>query len=177
MALIRPFRAVRYDEAAAGALETLVAPPYDVLDDSARAELLARNPHNVVHLTLPESEEDAARTWRDWLAQGVLVRDGKPSYWVLVQDYVGPDGVARTRTGLVASLRVEPYETGTVLPHERTHRGPKEGRLRLVRATGVQLEPIFLLYDGTAPFSVPDRAPDLEAEGATLVDAVAAVIR
>jgi uncharacterized protein (DUF1015 family) len=168
MALIRPFRAVRYDEAAAGALETLVAPPYDVLDDSARAELLARNPHNVVHLTLPESEEDAARTWRDWLAQGVLVRDGEPSYWVLVQDYVGPDGVARTRTGLVASLRVEPYETGTVLPHERTHRGPKEGRLRLVRATGVQLEPIFLLYDGATPFSVPDRPPDLEAEGAKL---------
>jgi uncharacterized protein (DUF1015 family) len=65
-------------------------------------------------------------------------------------------------------LRVEPYETGTVLPHERTHRGPKEGRLRLVRATGVQLEPIFLLYDGTAPFAVPERAPDLEAEGARL---------
>ena len=168
MALIRPFRAVRYDEAAAGALETLVAPPYDVLDDSARAELLARNPHNVVHLTLPESEDDAARTWRDWLEEGVLVRDEESSYWVLVQDYVGPDGVARTRTGLVASLRVEPYETGTVLPHERTHRGPKEGRLRLVRATGVQLEPIFLLYDGAAPFSVPDRAPDLEAEGAKL---------
>ena len=65
------------------------------------------------------------------------------------------------------SLGIEPYETGTVLPHERTHRGPKEGRLRLLRATQTQLEPIFLLYEGQAPFAVPDRSPELEAEGAT----------
>src|SRR5262245_12863536 len=168
MALIRPFRAVRYDEATAGPLATLVAPPYDVIDDAARAELLARSPHNVVRLTLPDSEDEAARDWRDWQEQGVLVRDGERSFWILVQDYVGPDGVARTRTGLVASLRVEPYETGTVLPHERTHRGPKEGRLRLVRATGVQLEPIFLLYEGSAPFALPARDPELEVEGTQL---------
>src|SRR5207249_3811926 len=80
-----------------------------------------------------------------WQNEGVLVRDEEPAAWVVSQDYVGPDGVARTRTGIVASLRAEPYETRAVLPHERTHRGPKEGRLRLLRATGVQLEPIFLL--------------------------------
>ena len=55
-----------------------------------------------------------------------------------------------------------------MLPHERTHRGPKEGRLRLLRATRVQLEPIFLLYDGPAPVERPDREPDLEVEGAKL---------
>ena len=66
------------------------------------------------------------------------------------------------------SLRIEPYETGTVLPHERTHRGPKEGRLRLLRTTQTQLEPIFLLYEGQAPFAVPDRSPELEVEGARL---------
>jgi uncharacterized protein (DUF1015 family) len=79
----------------------------------------------------------------------------------VAQDYVGPDGVARRREGLVASLGVEPYETGTVLPHERTHAGPKEGRLRLLRAARAQLEPIFLLYDGEPPVTVPDREPDL----------------
>ena len=92
----------------------------------------------------------------------------RPAFWALSQDYVGPDGVARTRTGLVASLRVEPYESGSVLPHERTHRGPKEGRLRLLRETRAELEPIFLLYEGDAPFDVPDREPDLEIEGARL---------
>ena len=53
--------------------------------------------------------------------------------WALEQSYVGPDGVARTRFGIVASLKVEPYETGTVLPHERTHAGPKEERLAPAR--------------------------------------------
>jgi uncharacterized protein (DUF1015 family) len=167
MAHVQPFRAVRYGERA-GPLADLVAPPYDVLDEPQRAEYRARSPYNVVHLTLPDAEVEAGRLWRDWQEDGVLARDDEPSLWALVQDYVGPDGIARTRTGLVASLRVEPYRTGTVLPHERTHRGPKEGRLRLLRETRAQLEPIFLLYDGAAPFAVPEREPDLAVEGARL---------
>jgi uncharacterized protein (DUF1015 family) len=167
MAVVKPFRALRYDEAVAGPLETLVAPPYDVISDEQREELRARNPYNVVHLTLPDSEEDAARDLEDWRSSGVLVEE-PPAVWALEQDYVGPDGVARTRFGLVASLKVEPYATGTVLPHERTHAGPKEERLRLLRATRVQLEPIFLLYDGPAPLERPEREPDVEVEGAKL---------
>ena len=167
MAVVKPFRALRYDEALAGPLETLVAPPYDVISDEQREELRARSPYNVVHLTLPDSEEDAARDLEDWRSSGVLVEE-PPAVWALEQDYVGPDGVARTRFGLVASLKVEPYATGTVLPHERTHAGPKEERLRLLRATRVQLEPIFLLYDGPAPLERPEREPDLEVEGAKL---------
>ena len=167
MAVVKPFRALRYDEAVAGPLETLVAPPYDVITDEQREELQARSPYNVVRLTLPDSEEEAARALDDWRAQGALVEE-PPAVWALEQDYVGPDGIARTRFGIVGSLKVEPYETGTVLPHERTHAGPKEGRLRLLRATRAQLEPIFLLYDGPAPVERPDRDPDLEVEGAKL---------
>jgi len=167
MAVVKPFRALRYDEAVAGPLETLVAPPYDVISPEQREELRARSPHNVVRLTLPDSEDGAARELEEWRAQGILVEE-PPAVWALEQEYVGPDGVARTRFGIVASLKVEPYDTGTVLPHERTHAGPKEGRLRLLRATRVQLEPIFLLYDGDAPVERPDRAPDLEIEGAKL---------
>ena len=167
MAVVKPFRALRYDEALAGPLEDLVAPPYDVISDNLRTELRERSPYNVVHLTLPDSEEDAARDLEDWRSSGVLVEE-PPAVWALEQDYVGPDGVARTRFGLVASLKVEPYATGTVLPHERTHAGPKEERLRLLRATRVQLEPIFLLYDGPAALERPEREPDLEVEGAKL---------
>jgi uncharacterized protein (DUF1015 family) len=167
MAVVKPFRALRYDEAVAGPLETLVAPPYDVITDEQREELRARSPYNVVRLTLPDSEEEAARALDEWRAHGALVEE-PPAVWALEQDYVGPDGVPRTRFGIVASLKVEPYETGTVLPHERTHAGPKEGRLRLLRATRTELEPIFLLYDGPAPVERPNRAPDLEVEGAKL---------
>src|SRR4051794_28679826 len=154
---ILPFRALRYSERA-GPLESLVAPPYDVIDDEARRAYLERSPYNVVHLTLPESAEDAAATLAAWREEGVL-REEDPALWWIAQDYVGPDGVPRTREGVAGSLEVTPYEAGQVLPHERTHAGPKEGRLRLLRATRTQLEPIFLLYDGDAPLERPPREP------------------
>ena len=137
MAVVKPFRAIRYDEAVAGPLETLVAPPYDVISPEQREELRDRSPHNVVRLTLPDSEDEAARELERWRDEGALVEE-PPAIWALEQEYVGPDGIERTRFGLVASLKVEPYETGTVLPHERTHAGPKEGRLRLLRAAAAR---------------------------------------
>jgi uncharacterized protein (DUF1015 family) len=164
MAVVKPFRAERYDESKAGPLDRLVAPPYDVISPREREEYLARSPYNVVHLTLPDDEEQAGRDVTAWRDQGVLSRDAEPGYWFLSQDYVGPDGVQRTRSGLVASLRAEPYESGVVLPHERTHSGPKEGRLRLLRATRTQLEPIFLLYEGD-PLEPSAREPDLQSGG------------
>src|SRR5919204_3183495 len=148
MAQVRPFRALRY-AAAAGPLERLVAPPYDVISAEDRERYLALDPHNVVHLTLPDSEEQAARDLDAWQEEGVLEREPEPAAWALSQTYVGPDGVERTRNGLVVTVRLEPYENRVVLPHERTHAGPKESRLRLLRATRTQLEPIFLLWDGT----------------------------
>jgi uncharacterized protein (DUF1015 family) len=162
VATVKPFRAVRYDEPKAGPLESLVAPPYDVLGPSEREAYLARSPYNVVHLTLPDDYERAGRLWRAWLDEGVLVREEAPSLWWLSQTYQGPDGVVRTREGLVCSLRLEPYESRVVLPHERTHAGPKEGRLKLLRAVRAEVEPIFLLYDGA--LDGPSRSPDVEVE-------------
>src|ERR687887_2124725 len=163
MPAVRPFQALRYDDAVAAPLAGLVAPPYDVISDEARLDYLARSPYNVVHLTLPDSPEDAARELAGWRAQGVLAEQPEAAWWI-AQDYVGPDGVARTREGFAASVPVTPYEAGEILPHERTHAGPKEGRLRLLRATRTQLEPIFLLYDGPR-VELPERAPDLAIDG------------
>jgi uncharacterized protein (DUF1015 family) len=166
MAEIKPFRAVRYGEAA-GPLDRLVAPPYDVVSPEEREQYASRSPHNVVHLTLPHDEAEAGRLWRAWRAGGVLV-DDEPGYWWLSQDYVGPDGVARTRQGLVAALRAEPYEKRVVLPHERTHRGPRQGRLRLLRAVRAQLEPLFFLYDGRPPARQLERSAEVETDGVRL---------
>jgi len=155
---VKRFRAVRYDPARI-ALDLVVAPPYDVLSAEERERYLEQ-PYNVVHLTLPDAEEEAARLWRAWLDEGVLVRDAEPALWWLAQDYVGPDGVARRRDGLVCALRAAPYGEGAVLPHERTHAGPKEGRLRLLRAVRAHVEPIFLLYEGS--LAAPRGEPALE---------------
>jgi uncharacterized protein (DUF1015 family) len=160
---IRPFRALRYDPGVAGPLEDLVAPPYDVISAEQRREYLARSPYNVVHLTLPDSPEAAAADLCGWRADGV-VREEESAVWWVAQDYVGPDGVARTREGIAASVEATPYSAGQVLPHERTHAGPKEGRLKLLRATHAQLEPIFLLYDADPPVHRPSGEPDIEVE-------------
>jgi uncharacterized protein (DUF1015 family) len=167
MAVVRPFRALRYDPAVAGPLGTLVAPPYDVIGPEQRKQLQELSPYNVVHLTLPDSEQDAAASIEEWQEQGILVRDPDPACWWLVQEYVGPDGVARRREGFVAALQVEPYENRVVLPHERTHEGPKEGRLRLLQATRTQLEPLFFLWDGTIEVDGLG-APHIESGGDSL---------
>jgi uncharacterized protein (DUF1015 family) len=159
---VSPFRALRYDDSA-GPLAALVAPPYDVIDDEARRAYLARSPHNVVHLTLPESPEAAGELLADWRDSGVLRRE-EPALWWVAQDYTGPDGVTRTREGIAGAVEATPYSEGSVLPHERTHTGPKEGRLRVLRATRTQLEPIFLLYDAEPAATRPDGEPELDVE-------------
>ena len=167
MADVKPFRAVRY-AGAAGALADLVAPPYDAVGEAERAELFTRSPYNVVHVTLPESVDEAGRLYRTWLSEGILEQDGERSAWVVVEDYVGPDGIARERRGVAVSLAAEPYETGSVLPHERTHPRIREERLRLLRAIRVQPEPIFLLTDAQLGIEVPERAADIEVDGTRL---------
>src|SRR5579884_2978906 len=138
MAEIQPLRALHYDLDRTGGLQPVIAPPYDVIDAEQRAALAARSPYNVVHVDLPE---------------GVVKPDPEPALWVLSQDYTGPDHRRRARQGFLARARVEEYGPGRIRPHERTHPGPKEDRLKLTRATRANLSPIFSLYsdpDGTA---------------------------
>jgi uncharacterized protein (DUF1015 family) len=160
--LLKPFRALRYDEEAAGPLDHLVAPPYDVITPEAREHLLARSSWNAVRLVRPDDPEEAARALADWRERGVLVREERPAVWLLEEEYTGPDGVRRTRRGIAARVRLKPYGDGVVLPHEGTFSEPKETRLRLLRATRMKPSPIFLLHHGSAPAA--DGEPDLTAE-------------
>jgi uncharacterized protein (DUF1015 family) len=153
MADVSTFRGIRYREDIA--LDDVVAPPYDVLSAAQAEALRARSPYNAVRIDLPvppgEAADDAAyaraaalfRTWRD---EGVLVRDKLPGITVVDQTYTGPDGRERTRRGFVARLRLAGLEERVVLPHERTHAGPKVDRLRLYRAAHADLSQFFLLF-------------------------------
>jgi uncharacterized protein (DUF1015 family) len=169
VAEIKPFRALRYDPTVAGDLESLVSPPYDVIGPEQHEELRQRSTYNIVHLTLPEDEDESGPLLERWVEDGILKRDELPALWWVEQEFVGPDGVHRTREGIACSVKVEPYENRVVLPHERTHRGPKESRLRLLRAVRAQLEPIFLLYDAPSQpearlRELADREPDLAVD-------------
>jgi uncharacterized protein (DUF1015 family) len=149
VAEIEPLRALHYDLDKTGGLQQVLAPPYDVIDAEQRAELEARSPYNVVRIDLPVGDEpyaEAARVLNDWREQGVVVQDDTPALWAVEQDYTGPDGQRRTRRGFLARVRVEHYGAGRIRPHERTHPGPKEDRLRLTRTTQANLSPIFSLF-------------------------------
>jgi uncharacterized protein (DUF1015 family) len=165
MAEVLPLRAVHYDPAVVGSVADVVAPPYDVIGPDQRAELLARSPYNVVAVDLPHAAASvgaattapadaatrdpyaaAAELFESWQLQGALVRDREPAIWAHSQDYTGPDGVRRTRRGFFCRVRVEEYGPGRVRPHERTHPGPREDRLRLMRATRADTSAIFSLY-------------------------------
>ena len=115
-------------------------------------------------MTLPESIDEAGRLYREWLREGVLVEDDEPAVWLAVEEFVGPDGVARERHGVIASVAAEPYEAGAVLPHERTRPTVRDERRRLLRETRVQPEPILLLADVQLALAVPDE-PAVHAGG------------
>jgi uncharacterized protein (DUF1015 family) len=175
MADVLPLRALHYDLARVGGLQAVAAPPYDVIDAAQRAALVARSPYNVVQVDLPVDVLDpyahAAALLAGWRAEGVVVQDPQPALWALAQDYTGPDGRRRTRHGVFARVKVEDYGPGRIRPHERTHPGPKEDRLRLTRATRANLSPIFSLYDDPAGAAWGAVAPCLAtAPWGTVVD-------
>jgi uncharacterized protein (DUF1015 family) len=147
---IVPFAGLRYDPERVGDLSRVLAPPYDVIGEAERAELEARHPQNVVRIELPRGEDDtrytgAARLLSAWTAEGVLRADAAPAFYVYEQDFDWA-GRRHVRRGFFAAVRLEPFERRVVLPHERTLSGPKEDRLRLMRATHTQISPIFGLF-------------------------------
>lgn len=161
MADVQPLRALHYDSSVIQSLADVTAPPYDVISPQQRAALLDRSPYNVVAIDLPamtkegaleassggeDPYEAAGRLFAEWQRSGALRRDEQPAFWAHAQEYTGPDGIARTRRGFFCKVRIEDYGKGRIRPHERTHPGPKEDRLRLMRATKADTSAIFSLY-------------------------------
>ncbi|MGZ6999660.1 MAG: DUF1015 family protein [Acidimicrobiia bacterium] len=162
----RPFRGIRYET---DALDAVTAPPYDVIDPPERAELLARSPLNAVQLILPSADDTdhaeyqrAAATIAGWLADGTLVRDEVPTFYAYRMTYTDDDGLPRHTVGIVGGL-VTPTTAGAgdVLPHERTLPKAKSDRLELLRATRVNLDPIWGLTPATGLAAIADRARPL----------------
>jgi len=155
VAEVLPLKALHYDLDKVRSLSDVVAPPYDVIDEEQRDELVGRSEHNVVELDLPQDPgggdpyEHSGQLLANWTEEGVLTRDEEPQIWALEQDYDAPDGSRLTRRGFLARVKLAPYGEG-IRPHERTQPGPKEDRLKLTRATRHNLSPIFALHPGNA---------------------------
>ena len=153
MAVIRPFAGIRY--ARAEDVSTLIAPPYDVLDEKGKAALAAGHPNNIVTVDLPhlppktvgpdETYAAANNTLRTWISNGVLKLDERAGFYPYTQSYAH-SGRTYHRHGFIALVKLSPFGEGHVVPHEQTYASAIEDRLKLTRATGVQLSPIFGLY-------------------------------
>jgi uncharacterized protein (DUF1015 family) len=157
VAKLSAFRALRYNPAKVQDLGKVVAPPYDILSPKDQAFYYARSPYNIVRLDfgkarISDSAEDnkytrAAALLKRWRAQGVLLQDAKPALYVTSQTYQSPAGETKTFVGVYASLKLEPYRSGVVRPHEKTLSKPKADRLELTKATQCNFSPIFFLCD------------------------------
>ena len=143
MADVRPIPALRYSESVVPDLATVVTPPYDVIPEDQLAGYRDRSPNSFIRLIRPGTDyAGAAELLAEWTERGVLVEDPAAIY-VHEVDFDG-----RRRRDLVAGLRLQDYADRVVLPHELTHRGPKEDRLALMRATGAAMEPLWFAYEG-----------------------------
>lgn len=158
MALVKPFSAImfRHDETD---ISRLTAPPYDVIDPAQREALLAKDPHNIVALELPEGPldptatgnryETAAARWKEWNEQEILVPDLAPAIYVLEQSFLH-EGRHVRRRALVGSVELRPFADGVVLPHERTLPKALDDRLRMTRACAANLSQVFGLFTDPA---------------------------
>jgi uncharacterized protein (DUF1015 family) len=167
MADIQAFRAWRYDLGRVGALQDVVAPPYDVINPGLQQSLYEKSAFNVIRLILNKEETAdnensnrytrAAQFLRDWQRDGILSQDSARCLYVY-QQLFEVEGRKFSRQGFLARVRLEPFGLGRIYPHEETLAGPKADRLKLFRATGMNLSPVFGLF----PDATNEASPRLE---------------
>jgi uncharacterized protein (DUF1015 family) len=165
LARIYPFQPYRYTEKA-GPLGHLVTQPYDKISPAMRTRYLSLSPYNLVRVILGEAHPDdsetdnvytrAAAFLNEWIASGILARDGEAGVFPYFQEFTVPDtGERLVRKGFIALGAIEDYSAGIVHRHEQTLSGPKKDRLELLRHTRGHFGQIFMLY--------PDPARSIDA--------------
>jgi uncharacterized protein (DUF1015 family) len=161
MADVIPFRGILYNPDKVNNLADVVTPPFDVISSTEQEVFYARSPHNMVRLILGKTSAGdtpshnphsrAADYLQNWLAERALVRDTAPAFYLTHLDFT-IDNRPVTRSGLIAVVRLVPFDAGVVLPHERTFSNVKSERLALMQACHANFSPIFAM--------VPDDAAD-----------------
>lgn len=182
MAVVKPFRGVRYDPRRVGSVQAVVSQPYDKIDPEFQQRYYDLSPYNIVRIILGKTDPGdrptdpggpnvytrARDAFQQWMAAGVLVREAQPALYVYEQTFtVG--GQRYARLGLVAAVELVDFAEGVILPHEKTHSGPKEDRLRLLQTMQANTEQIFILYPDPQREvnyllhrAINQRAPDLD---------------
>ncbi|MEG1886696.1 MAG: DUF1015 domain-containing protein [Oscillospiraceae bacterium] len=148
MAVIKPFKALRFTEKA-GKIGELCCPPYDIISEDGRRAFLQNNPHNVIRLELPKDGADpyktAGDTLSEWLSEGKIATDEKPGIYIYEEEF-SIDGQKHAFRGFISRVELSEFSKGIVLPHEQTLSKAKTDRFNLMRATGCNFSQIYSLY-------------------------------
>ncbi len=147
--VVVPFRALRYRGDKVSDLGAVWAPPYDVITTADAAALRQQSPHNIVRITNPEGEGPeryavAAQTLNAWISEKIMAEEEEPAFFIHQHEFESGDA-RHVRTGIWALLKLEPFEAGLVIPHERTMKGPKADRLALMQECSAQMSAIFFI--------------------------------
>ena len=156
MAVIAPFKALRFNPEKLECMEDVVTPPYDIIDEKKQAAFQARNPYNMIYLDISkapgrgdDSEEryNSARAhFNKWQEEEVLIRDDEPAFYLYFIDYKLPSGRRYTRKGFIGLVKLSEFAEGIVKPHEQTFDTVTADRLRLMDTCQAQFSQIFSLY-------------------------------
>ncbi len=147
---IKPFCGCFYNLQKINNFAEIIAPPYDVIPLEEREEYYAR-PYNIINLILPKETagkdkyQHAAFLLDEWIKNKILVREENPSLYLYHQKF-SAHNESFLRKGFFALVRLEDFKEGNIIPHENTLSSPKEDRFKLLKATGANLSPVFMLY-------------------------------
>ncbi len=183
MAVVKPFKAWRYDRDKSPHLEDVIVPPYDVISEKERDALQKSNRHNFSKIILAQGENkhySAALILNEWKNQEILIQDENPGFYFYRQEFrlgkfemfcqkiqAPPSGVM-VRYGVFARVQVEDYKNNVIFPHEKTFAKHKADRYELMEASQGNMEPVFLGYD--SPFLSGDDFEKMIRSGKLLYD-------
>lgn len=153
MADIKPFKVIFYNKKKVN-LNNVVIPPYDIIKDIE--QYYSRDPYNIIRIDKGREESGdsltnnkytrARETMKQWLADNILLKEEKEYLYVYIQTYYLPDGSKRQMLGLYTAIKLVEFDKKIILPHERTHLGPKMDRLELMRHTNANTSPILTFF-------------------------------
>lgn len=151
MAVLKPFKGLRPPVELAA---KVASRPYDVLNSDEAREEAKGNPYTLLHIIKPEIDfpagtdehtepvyQKAAENLDVWRNNGWLVKDAKDSLYIYAQTMEG-----RTQYGIVGCASVDDYLKGVIKKHELTRADKEEDRMKHVRITNANMEPVFFAY-------------------------------
>jgi len=155
MAEVTPFQGILYNIDKIKNISDVVTPPYDIISDKEQDVFYKRHPNNVVRLdkgksSQADTDQDnlhtrASEYFNEWLKEGILVREPGPALYLASVEFE-IEGKMITRYGLIARVRLEPFEKRIVLPHEKTFSKIKSERLALIKACKANFSQIFSIF-------------------------------